>query len=216
MSRTGRNFLSPGMNAAVDYIPEREESTVAIIVRGMKEVWRLRILAEGRPGPQSTGFAYVGSVRTLPWNGGDRVVAFACCPGAVKWRVEGMAQDHNTTEEPGVDFMGSPCCFDPGVRSVPGTSLENNQHFRKLEGVSGVVNVPGPLVSWTAQAGGADATVSIAQAGYPVPPSVLIKAGSTYSESDGEGAGVTSVLTFTGTVTYSVTYLAPGDGFDSA
>jgi hypothetical protein len=215
MSRTGRNFLTPGVMNGADHSPEREESSIAVAVTGMRSVWRLRIFAEGQEGPQKTGLMYVGSVRTLPWNGGDRVVAFACCPGAVRWFVDGQPEDHTVREEPCIRFMGAPCCFVPGVSAVDGVSLPAAHHYRKVTGVSGAVVPAGPVVSWTAEAGAVDATVSILQPGDTVPTVVTIPAGGTYSEADDGGTSESTSFTFANTVSFVITYEVGGDGLDA-
>ena len=218
MSNTGRNFLTPGVMNGADHSPQREESSIAVIVTGMKSAWRLRIFAEGQEGAQKTGLAYVGSVRTLPWSGGDRVVAFACCPGAVRWFIDGQPEDHTVKEEPCIRFMGAPCCFVPGVSAVDGVSLPAARHYRKATGVSGLVGVPGPVVSWTAEAGGVDATVTISYIGNPFDPTptvITIPAGGTYSEADDGGASVLSFFTFVNTVAFVITYEVGGDGLDA-
>jgi hypothetical protein len=111
--------------------------------------------------------------------------------------------------------MGAPCCFVPGVSAVDGVSLPAAHHYRKVTGVSGAVVPAGPVVSWTAEAGAVDATVSILQPGDTVPTVVTIPAGGTYSEADDGGTSESTSFTFVNTVSFVITYEVGGDGLDA-
>jgi len=207
-------MLQPGLVSQVSYEPDREENSIAVIVRGMRAAWRLRIFAEGQPGSRKTGSVYVGSVRTLPWTGGDRVVAFACCPGATRWFVDGQPEDHAANEQPTIDFIGAPCCGVFGVAANPGISVDGARHIGTLAGVNGAVNVPGPLVGFSCKNGAAPGSVSVTQPGDLVATVIPLDPFDTYSDYYGALSGVVVGLVFTGTDSYSVTYEVPGDGLD--
>jgi hypothetical protein len=204
-------FDHPNVDAAVTFIATDQDPGQGVPL----SPWRLRFFVQGGDDGEQSGFAYVGSVRTLPWNsGGDRVVAIACVPGARQWAVDGRPEQANYTSRLRVDLISSKCCGTYGVQAIPGISLPNPQSIRIASGVSGVVVVPGILLGWAAQAGLVDASARVQMEGFPLGVPIVIPAGSAAGDSYGEASGVFSTITFTDTISYTVDYLLPGEGTD--
>ena len=204
-------FDHPNVDAAVTFLATDQDPGASVPL----SPWRLRFYVQGGDGGEQSGFSYVGSVRTLPWNsGGDRVVAIACVPGARQWAVDGRPEQAAYTGRLRLDMISSKCCGTYGVQALPGISLPNSQGLRFLSGVSGVVPVPGILLGWTAVADSTGGSVRLQAEGYPLGVPVIIPPNATLGDSFPGLGGVFMTLTFTGTLTYLVDYLLPGNSLD--
>jgi hypothetical protein len=208
-----RQFLEYPVRKFCEYHPHRENGSIAVCLHGAARSWRIRIFAQGEDEAQQTGWLYVGSVRTLVLPPADRVVAYACCPGAQWWAVDGVPEDHRTTEHPGVSFMGSPWLLPPGVHPSEGISLPGPRHVVTLAGGSGTPTLPGPIVGYSCIAGAGGATITLTRNGQvsaiPLPPN------ATFADELDGAAGTVEGITFTGTDSFVVDCLQPGDGADA-
>jgi hypothetical protein len=204
-------FDHKNVDAAVTFIATDEDPGKNVAL----SPWRLRFFVQGGDEGEQSGFAYVGSVRTLPWNsGGDRVVAIACVPGARQWAVDGRPEQGSYTRRLRLDMVSSKCCGTFGVQALPGISLPNAQGARFLSGNAGSVAIPGVPIRWTAFAGLADATVRIQSEADPIGTPVTVPAGKELSGYFTGDAGIFTTIVFTTTTSYLVEYLPSGDGVD--
>jgi hypothetical protein len=204
-------FDHPNVDAAVTFIATDQDPGQGVPL----SPWRLRFFVQGGDGGEQSGFAYVGSVRTLPWNsGGDRVVAIACVPGARQWAVDGRPEQANYTSRLRLDMISSKCCGTYGVQPMAGVSLPNAQSLQFLSGVDGAVSVPGICTGWTAVAGAAGATARIQMEGFPLGVPIIIPPNVALGDSFPGTAGVFTTFIFTDTLSYLIDYLVPGEGVD--
>ena len=213
-------FLQPGSLKRVEFDHPTLGESISVLASdqpssvGATTAWRLRIWAQGADDGEQSGWGYVGSVRTLPGLSMQRVVAFACVPGARSWAIDGRPEDSSWRGTLRLDLLSSRCCGGPfGVSGVQGVSLATARQLASLAGVSGVVNVPGPLMGWSALGGSVAGSVAIASA--PGTTTVPLPANASISEHYEDDAALSASITFTNTVSYLVNYIIPGDGLDA-
>lgn len=208
-------FDHPAMGASVSFIATDEDPGQA--AAPSLAAWRLRFYVQGGDEGEQSGYAYVGSVRTLPWSpGSSRVVALCSVPGARQWAVDGRPEDRSFTGRLRLDCIASPHLGSLGVHPVDGVSLAGARSLRVISGAAGLVNVPGAVLGWTATSDPLiPGSVSVQMPGWTAPTIIALQPGQTLSDHYGEASGDSVSFTFINTVSYVVDYELTGNGVDA-
>jgi hypothetical protein len=188
-------------------------SAVTVAITGAKtSSWRLRVYAD-----VDGQMAHAGSVRTLTAAGGERVVAFACVPGAKAWEVRGERlaepqwlgrQQAVPNEQIQVRISAAPVGGPAGVSPIQGLS-EPSTIRGYVAGVDGTVVVPGAIVGWSAaNANAVNGSVEIDDGSAIIAPANGLVAGASIAETPWGHQFI-----FTDTTSYFVEYEIAAPGF---